>query len=120
MAKIPGDGAGFSLTQFIDGHRIRWAKVGIAVVGATILAYFEGIVRVLLAFFDQPIRLLGGLASFAGAVVSVVVGTPTVIVEQGWAAAIPFIVDAGLAGFVAALGVVLVAFYAGRWVMAHG
>jgi hypothetical protein len=110
-APSPGDGDGTTVGDFIDGMSIRWQALLGSIVGASVLAYFQGVVSTILGLFDIPIALLSGLANFGGRVVTVVAGLPAVIVERGFAAAVPFVVDAGPAGFAAALGIVLVTLY---------
>jgi len=109
------------LSQFLgaDGVRIRFSRVAEVGVGAVFGAILTGMASVVLALFDIPIALLGGLADFLGAVVNILAGLPAVIVEQGFTAAVPFVLDAGPAGFVAALAVVLPGFYLSSWVVSR-
>jgi hypothetical protein len=90
---------------------IQWGNLLRMVFGGAVLAYFSGIVSVILGIFDIPIALLSGLASFGGEVVAVLAGLPVVIVESGFAAAVPFVVDSGPAGFVVAVAIVLVTLF---------
>jgi hypothetical protein len=105
--------------RYVNGPRIQWSVLLTTVFGAGVLAYFEGLVRVFFSIVDIPLALLGGLADFGGQVVDVVAGIPAAIIERGWAAAIPFVIDAGLAGFVVAVAVVLATFYSIEWVVSR-
>lgn len=96
---------------FITDSGIQWRNLLGTVFGGAVLAYFSGLASIILGIFDIPIALLSGLASFAGDVVTVVAGLPSVIVESGFAAAVPFVVDSGPAGFIVAVGIVLVTLY---------
>ena len=94
-----------------DSGRIRWRRLGEVSVGATIGAVLSGVASTVLALADVPIALLGGLTSFYGDLIEVVVGTPAVIVERGWLATVPYVLDAGPAGFLLAVVVSLATFY---------
>lgn len=117
MAKKDAQGteAGVSLDPRVflnpNGYTINWSYLGATVIGGTILAYFEGVARVVLAFANLLLSAPRGLASFFGDVIELVVGFPAVIVDRGWQAAIPFVQDAGIAGFVVAVAIVLATFY---------
>lgn len=108
------------LTVSPDGFRTpdfgRIAQVGI---GATFGALLTGLTSLVLGIVDVPIALLQGLGDFLARVVFVLVETPGVIVEQGFLAAVPFIIGAGPAGLVVAIAVGLVAAYAFRWVISR-
>ena len=65
----------------------------------------------LLATVDLPLGLLSGLADFTGELVAVGVGFPVVFVQSGWTGAASFVADAGLAGFVVAVAIVLATLY---------
>lgn len=104
---------------FIANGRIQWRNLLGTAFGATVLAWFSGFVSVVLGIADIPIALLGGLADFAAAVVTVVAGLPSVIVESGFSAAVPFVVESGPAGFVVAVGIVLVTLFAATEVLSR-
>lgn len=107
------------MSAFLDGYRIRWRRLGLTVIGASILAYFEGVVRVILAVFEFLLAFPRGFASFAAAVIGVVIGLPGVILDRGFAAAVPFVLDAGVAGFVVAISIVLATIYVFRTVVSR-
>ena len=100
-------------SQFLTngGTRIDFGRVAEVGVGTVFGAVFTGIVSVLLGLVDIPLALLGGLTNFLATVVEIVAGLPAVIVERGWTAAIPFVLDAGPAGYVAGLSIALMTFY---------
>lgn len=101
-----------SPSDLLDGSgRIRWGRLGEVSAGAAIGAVLSGVASVVLAFADVPIALLGGLSSFYGDLISVVAGTPAVIIERGWLATVPYVLDAGPAGFLLAVVVSLATFY---------
>lgn len=99
------------LRRFLDGYTIRWDRVGLAVVGAGIYAYLQGAAAVLLSLADLPIALLSGLANFLGTLVETAVALPAVIITRGWQAAAQVVLDAGIAGFLVAISIVLVTLY---------
>jgi hypothetical protein len=101
-----------SADDFVSGANINYRALFQAIGGGAILAYFSGLADVILSLADIPIRILGVIADFLGAVVSVVVGLPAVIIADGFQAAIPFISDAGIAGFAVGLSIALATFYA--------
>jgi len=94
-----------------DGTRIRFGRVAEVGVGAVIAALFTGTVSVVLGLADIPLALLGGLTDFLASVVAIVAGLPSVIVSRGFAAAVPFVLEAGIAGYVVAIAIVLVTLY---------
>jgi hypothetical protein len=100
-------------SQFLTngGTRIDFGRVAEVGVGTVFGAVFTGIVSVLLGLVDIPLALLGGLTNFLADVVGIVAGLPAVIVERGWAAAIPFVLEAGPAGYIAGLSIALVTLY---------
>jgi hypothetical protein len=105
----------FNPARYVEDNRIQWGTLLTTIFGATVGAWFTGLTDLIFSVADIPIALLGGAASFAGSVVGVLIGTPAVIIEQGFLAAIPFVADAGPAGLVAALAVGLAA----AWVLAE-
>jgi hypothetical protein len=109
------------LSQFLTdgGTRIRFGRVAEVGVGAVFGAIFTGFASVVLGLADIPIALLGGLASFAGDVIGVVAGLPATIVSSGFSAAVPFVLEAGPAGYVAAIGIVLATLYTVEWVISR-
>jgi hypothetical protein len=110
------------LSQFLgpDGIRIRWARLAEVGLGTVVGAVFTGTVSVVLGLFDIPIALAGGFGNFLGELVGVLVGLPSVLVDRGFAAAIPFVLDAGPAGYVVALGISLTTLYIVSWVVSRG
>lgn len=108
-----------SAREFIDGVRINWRRLSATIVFAGIFAWFEGVVAVILSLADLPIALISGLTNFYGELAGVVLGFPSVLVNQGFAATVPYVVDAGPAGFLFALVVVLATFYPIAWVISN-
>jgi hypothetical protein len=101
------------------GIRIDFARVAEVGVGTVISAVFTGWVSVVLGLADLPLALLGGLTDFGGRVIAVVAGLPAVIIERGFAAAVPFVVEAGIAGFLVAVAIVLGTLYSVEWVVSR-
>lgn len=101
------------------GTRIDFARVAEVGVGTVFAAVFTGWVSVVLGLADIPLALLGGLADFGGQVVAIVAGLPAVIIERGFAAAVPFVLDAGIAGFLVAVVIVLGTLYSLEWVVSR-
>lgn len=112
------DGGGpspFSVGQYVENGRIRIGALLSTIVGAGVFAYFEGLVSVILGLADIPISLAAGFGQFAASVVEVLTGFPVVIIQSGWRAALPFVLDAGIAGYFAGLSIVLVTL----WIIAE-
>jgi hypothetical protein len=95
-------------SQFVTdrGTRINISRVAEVGIGTVFGAVFTGIVSVVLGLADIPIRLLAGLASFLGDVVRVVFGLPAFVIAGSWSQAVDFVVGAGPAGFLVAVGIV--------------
>jgi hypothetical protein len=108
-------------SQFLTngGTRIDFGRVAEVGVGTVFGAVFTGIVSVLLGLVDIPLALLGGLTDFLGRVVGIVAGLPAVIIERGFLAAVPFVLDAGIAGYALAVGVVLLTLFSLEWVVSR-
>jgi len=101
------------------GTRIDFGRVAEVGVGTVFAAIFTGVVSVVLGLADVPLALLGGLAEFLEAVVAVVAGLPAVLVERGFAASVPVVLDAGPAGYVVAIAIVLVTLYVAEVVISR-
>jgi hypothetical protein len=101
------------------GTRIDFESVATTGVGAVFGAIFTGVASVVLGLADVPLALLSGLSDFLGAVVGVVAGLPSVIVSSGFAAAVPFVLDAGPAGYVVAIVIVLATLYVAERVVSR-
>lgn len=99
------------------GLSILWGRVATTLLGATILAYFQGVASTLLSLADIPLGLLGGLGEFLGSFVAVVLGIWPALIRGGWRGAAGFVGSAGIAGYAVAIGLVLVAFYLGTVVI---
>ena len=92
-------------------QRIYWGSLWSTLLGATILAYFRGIINVLLSLVDIPIAFLGFVATYLGVFAEVVYGALPTIVRASFTGAIPFVRGAGLFGFVVAIVIVLATTY---------
>lgn len=99
-----------SLSQFIasDGVSINWRRLGTVLVGAGIFAYFQGIVRTLLALADIPIALLSRYTALLGRLIGTVVGTWGVVIDRTVSEATAYLETTGIGGYLLALGLVLV------------
>jgi hypothetical protein len=114
VANRPSSDGGFSVfnpARYVSGTNIQWGRLLRTIFGAGVVAWFSGVASVILGFADIPLALLSGLASFGGEVVTVVVGLPVVVVRAGFGAAVPFVLNAGPAGFLVAVGISLVTLY---------
>lgn len=108
-----------SASDFVDGASIRWRRLALVLFGASVFAYFEGLVAAFLALVDVPLALLSGYADFLGESVAVLYGLPAVIIDQGFAAAIPYVLDAGVAGFLVAVVIALTTLFPIAWVVSN-
>lgn len=107
-----GDGNQFTTD---GGIGINWSRVTEVGVGTVFGAIFTGVVSIILGLADIPLALLGGLSDFLGTVVEVVAGLPALIMRGAWAETIPFILEAGIAGYVVAISIVLLTMYVVSW-----
>jgi hypothetical protein len=92
------------------------AQVGI---GATFGALLSGLTSLVLGLSDIPIALLRGLGEFLARVVTIAVGLPGVLLEEGFLASWFFIIQAGPAGLVIALAIGATAAFVFRWVVSR-
>lgn len=101
------------LGQFLadGGTRIRWGRVTEVGFGTVIGAMFSGIAALVLNLADVPLALIDGFGEFVGSVIAVVLGFPAVLVERGFAEAAAFVVEAGIAGYLVAVGIALATLY---------
>lgn len=100
------------LWEYVDGAQIKWRKLGLSVVGATLIAYYRGLIRVVLSSADIPLSILSGFASFNAEIVRVITRAPAVMLDRGFMAAAGFVATAGPAGYVVALAITLASAYA--------
>lgn len=107
------------LTQYLgpDGVSIRWERVGAVLSIAGLFALVEGWVRVFFATVGIPVSILDGLGNFTATWYETVLALPAVILERGFVAAVPFVQDAGIAGFVAAITITLLTILPIAWVV---
>ncbi|WP_415381471.1 hypothetical protein [Halosimplex sp. TS25] len=98
-------------SEYVDGVSIRWGRVATTLLGATIFAYFQGVVATFLSLVDIPLGLLGGLGDFLGELVTVLLGLWSAVVRGSWAGAAAFVAESGIAGYVVAIGIALLALY---------
>jgi hypothetical protein len=97
--------------DFVNGANIRFRALFTSIFGASLLAYFTGLADFILSLADIPIAALQIFTRFLGAAVGVLAGLPAVIIRDGFAAAIPFVVGSGPAGIFVALGISLTTLY---------
>lgn len=117
-----GGWAGIDWSQFLTGEnqtRIDFGKLSAFGVKSVISALFTGVVSVILGFADIPLALLSGLATFTGELVYVVAGIPAAFVRGSFAEATAFVLDAGLAGYVVSIAIMLASFYTIALVVSH-
>jgi Zn-dependent membrane protease YugP len=98
-------------SDFVDGVTIRWRPLAVTLVGAGTLAFFEGIIATILSLADAPIGLFAGFADWLGQLVTLFVGFPASRLWWGWQEAADFVADAGIAGLLVALAIVLTTLY---------
>ncbi|WP_135304114.1 hypothetical protein [Haloarcula amylovorans] len=106
-----------SASDFVDGTSIQWRRLGTVLFGAGIGAYFWGTISAFLALVDIPLSFMSGLTNFVGAFYGVLTGLPAVIIRSGFAAAVPYITSAGIAGFLLALLIALATLFISAWVV---
>ncbi|MBO4248377.1 hypothetical protein IL252_11185 [Halomicrobium sp. IBSBa] len=93
-----------------DGYRLDFGRIAEVGVGTVASAVFTGVVSVILGLADLPISLLSGLADFLGRFVDVRILAPEVV-QAAFASAGDFVRQSGPAGYIVALGIVLVTTY---------
>lgn len=91
--------------------RLDFGRIAEVAVGTIQGAIGVGVASVVLGIADIPIALLGGLANFGGDFVAVLAGLPAVLATASWQQTLAFINAAGVAGYVAAVAIVLVTLY---------
>lgn len=97
------------------GTRLNIGRVTEVGVSTVFGAIFTGVASVVLGLADIPLALLGGFADFIGRLVSVLTGLPALVVRGSWNEAIAFVMDAGIAGYVVAIAIVLASTYVIAW-----
>lgn len=100
-----------SASDFVDGTRVRWRFLAGTLIGGTALAYWNGLISVVLAVTDTFTGLLSGLSSFLAEEVGLVYGLPARIVTASWLEAREFVESAGPLGFVVAIALVLLVLF---------
>ncbi|MFC6757888.1 hypothetical protein ACFQER_16060 [Halomicroarcula sp. GCM10025894] len=80
-------------------------------IGASVLAYFQGAVDVLLSLADIPIMFLSFLGNYYGDLIAVVYGALPSIIQASWTGAIGFVTSAGPFGYFVAIAIVLATTY---------
>jgi len=108
-----------SARDFIDGVRINWRRLSFTIVGAGILGVFRGVVTFGLSLADLPLALISGLTNFYSELAEIVLGFPSVLVSQGFMGAIPYVLDAGIAGYLFGLAIALATLYPIAWVVSN-
>jgi len=106
-------------SDFIDDVRINWRRLASVIVGAGVLAYFEALVDQLLSLADLPIALLSGLVEFNSDLLGLMLGFPATLVNQAFAGAVPYVTNAGIGGYLVAIGIVLLTTIALAWVVSN-
>ena len=109
------------LSRFLTdgGTRIRFGRVAEVGVGAVFGALFTGVASVILGLADVPLALLSGLTGFLGDVIGVTAGLPAVIVSSGFRGAVPYVLEAGIAGYLVAIVIVLATLFTAEWVVSR-
>jgi hypothetical protein len=101
----PGDYIG------ANGIAIRWRRLFVEIVGATILAYVTGVVDIILSLADIPIGLLSFVAEWYATLVELVTGSLARILLSSARGAALWVRTTGLAGFLLAIIIVLATTY---------
>lgn len=96
-----------------------FGKIANVGIGATFGAFLTGVTSLVLGIFDLPISLLRGLGEFLARVVSLAVGLPGILLEEGFLTSWFVIIQAGPAGLVLALGIGATAAFVFRWVVSR-
>jgi len=94
-----------------DGIAIRWRRLFVEIVGATILAYFAGIVDIILSLANIPIALLSFLGNYYGQLIELVTDSFATVIFASFQGATQFIINAGPAGLVVAVIIVVATTY---------
>lgn len=94
-----------------DGTRILWGKLAEVLVGATVGAFFTGLISLILRVGDAFQALVNGLAEFTAALVQLRLAALVGIVEQSWRETLVVVEGAGPLAFAGAVGLVLATLY---------
>jgi hypothetical protein len=107
-----------SLVQRItNGGDIRVGLLATTIVGGALVALFEGAAAFVLEIGALLQLVPSGLAGFATDLLGVVFGLLDRAARGAFLEAVTFTADAGLAGFVVGVGIVLTAGYGFAWVI---
>lgn len=98
-------------SRFTDGGSVRWGALAGAVVGGAILAVYDGIIRVILAFRDFQLKPLEGIATFLASVVTVIVSGGGAVITGSFSEATEIATGAGPLAFAVSVLVVLSTLY---------
>jgi hypothetical protein len=103
--------------RITNGGDIRVGLLATTIFGGAIAALLEGLTAFTLelgALFTLAPR---GLAGFGSDLLTVVFGLLQLAARGAFLEAVPFVANAGIAGFVVGVGIVAVAGYAFAWVI---
>lgn len=71
--------------DFIKGdYDIQWVKLATTIVGGTVLAWFTGVIELVLTVYRQVAGLFGGIATFLEAFIEDLIAAPVQTIGQAW------------------------------------
>ena len=105
-----------SASDFVDGTTIRFRALATTAVGAVLLAWYEGLIRVILESGRQASRLVEGVGEFVAMAIRLILGTPALIIRGSYTETIAAAGSAGIAAY--AVSVLAVAVL--LWTVAQG
>lgn len=108
-------------TFFEDGSAtVRWAKTVGVFVGTPLLAWWSGLIRLVLTAGDLVTMWLDGIVRFAAQLVAIPFDGAETAMLVAWRSTASFVSSSEAFGFVVAAMIVLGTFFAVSWVISRG
>ena len=102
-----------------DSATVRWAKTIGVFVGTPLLAWWSGLIRLVLTGFEIAIGYLDGLVELAAALVAIPFDGAEAAILVAWRSTARFVSSSETFGFVVAVGIVLGSIFAVSWVVSR-
>ena len=94
-------------SQFVDGTRIEWQALAGALFGGVFLAITQSWTQLIVSITDTVSGLALATADYYARVIEAYLSVPARALDGMWESTADFVSQAGLLGFVVAIGIVL-------------